>query len=201
MRIGILADIHEDVTRLAQALDVLRDKDVDELVVLGDIFEMGHDINATVDLLQQAGVAGVWGNHDLGFCHEPDQVLLGKYSDSVTGYMRTLTPRLEIGPFLFTHGLPHWDPTDPAEYYVGSRPDEEGVLTEIFATNHHDVIFVGHFHCWQIWNEQGALPWDSRSAMLLPSTQRHLVVVDAVMGGWCAIIDSVTRQLLPVRID
>jgi len=206
MRIGILSDIHEDVRRLRRAISLLRHggghgEGVDQLVFLGDVFETGHAIDATVDLLTEAGVVGVWGNHELGLCHEPEPKVAARYSNRVNRFMQTLQPRLEIGPLLFNHGLPHWDPTDPTEYYVGSLPHEVGALKEIFATSDHDVMFVGHFHHWQIWNAHGEVTWDGQSPIDLPADERHLVVVDAVMGGACAVYDTAARRLMPMLFD
>ena len=70
MRIGILADIHESLTSLQWAIDVLHDQGADRLVVLGDVFELGHRLKETVDLLSDAGAVGVWGNHDFGLCRD-----------------------------------------------------------------------------------------------------------------------------------
>jgi predicted phosphodiesterase len=70
MKIGILADIHESLTNLRWALDVLHEQDPDRLVVLGDVFELGHRLRETVDLLAHDGAVGVWGNHDFGLCRD-----------------------------------------------------------------------------------------------------------------------------------
>ena len=79
MRIGILADIHEDVQRLSQALGLLRREGVGRVVVLGDLFDTGKRIAETVALLADAGAVGVWGNHDLGLCHEPGERTRARY--------------------------------------------------------------------------------------------------------------------------
>ena len=66
MRIGLLADIHEDVEALEAAIARCREAGVDCLVTLGDIFETGEHFADAVDLLRDADVSGVWGNHE--FC-------------------------------------------------------------------------------------------------------------------------------------
>lgn len=72
MKIGILADIHECVIHLRSALQAFRENGVDQVVVLGDIFETGKYIDETVQLLRDVNAFGVWGNHDVGLSHEPD---------------------------------------------------------------------------------------------------------------------------------
>ena len=65
MRIGLLADIHEDVEGLSSAIWTCRRAGVDRLLTLGDIFETGERFAEAVDLLREADVGGVWGNHEL----------------------------------------------------------------------------------------------------------------------------------------
>src|SRR4051812_5696913 len=95
MRIGILADIHESLTNLRWATDVLHEQGADRLVVLGDVFELGHRFRETVDLL--AGAVGVWGNHDFGLCGDnarPED--RERYGERVLEFMGCLQPRMEI---------------------------------------------------------------------------------------------------------
>jgi predicted phosphodiesterase len=54
MRIGILADIHEDVEALGQALGLLRREGAGRLVVLGDLFYEGRRVAEVAGLLAQA---------------------------------------------------------------------------------------------------------------------------------------------------
>jgi predicted phosphodiesterase len=49
MRLGILADIHEEVERLRRAIDLLSRQAADRFVVLGDVFETGKQIKETVE--------------------------------------------------------------------------------------------------------------------------------------------------------
>ncbi len=48
MRLGILADIHEQVRRLRKAIAVLQEHGADRFVVLGDVFDTGQRIEQTV---------------------------------------------------------------------------------------------------------------------------------------------------------
>jgi Calcineurin-like phosphoesterase superfamily domain len=131
MKIGILADIHEHVRELRRAIDVLRGLGAERFVVLGDVFETGQRIEETVRLLREVGAVDVWGNHDLGLCHEPTAAVRARYA-AVVGYMETLRPRLELAGCLFTHGLPRWDATDPSVYYLGERPETPEGLAGAF---------------------------------------------------------------------
>ena len=158
MRLGILADIHEDAERLTLALRRFRQEGVQQIVVLGDVvFEMGSRLHETIALLAEAGAVGVWGNHDLGLCHEPEERIKERYAGPVFDFMRTLRPRLELEGCLFTHGLPYYDATDPVGYYLGERPETAEGLAKSFAASSHPVLFVGHFHRWLVASPGGRL--------------------------------------------
>lgn len=54
MRLGILADIHEDNERLERAVDLLHRERVDQFVVLGDIFETGRSLKPAGKLTRRS---------------------------------------------------------------------------------------------------------------------------------------------------
>jgi hypothetical protein len=199
MKLGILADIHEDVEGLAVALALLRRESVDQVVVLGDLFETGRRIGETVALLAQAGAVGVWGNHDLGLCHEPEEQVRARYAGPVLDYMATLRPRLELAGCLFSHGLPCWDPADPAVYYTGATPATDKGRLASFAASRCRVTFVGHFHRWLAATPEEPLAWDG-GPITLDAGQWHLVVVAAVCDGWCATYDADAGRLVPWQL-
>jgi predicted phosphodiesterase len=200
MRIGILADIHEDIQALKKAVDALQTEPVERLAVLGDLFYAGERIEETVDILAEAGAVGVWGNHDLGLCHEPTPRLLARYPARVFDFLKTLRTRLEMDGCLFCHGLPHWDPTDPEAYYLSDWPESAAGLAGSFAASSCRVTFVGHFHRWLTATPEGVDSWDGCEPVFLSLARRHLVAVAAVCDGWCAIYDSVSGRLSPCRI-
>lgn len=196
MRLGILADIHEDTERLRKALALLQRHQADRFVVLGDVFETGEYIEETIRMLRDVGAIGVWGNHDLGLCHEPDERFLRKYA-SVIDFFQTLQPRLEQDLCLFTHGLPCWDPTDPTIYYLGDRPETSAGQADSFKAANQPVLFVGHFHCWLAATIRGRLAWEGKTRLFLGPQERHLVVIHAICDGQCALFDTKTHELTP----
>jgi predicted phosphodiesterase len=200
MKLGILADIHEDIDRLTQALALVQREHVDRIVVLGDLFYTGEKAAETADLLGSAGAVGVWGNHDLGFCLAPGPRILARYPARLFDFARTLGPRLEVEGCLFTHGLPHWDAFDPVVYYLKERPETPEGLAGALAASACRVAFVGHFHRWLAATSEGILPWDGSEPILLRPERRYLVVVAAVCDGWCAVFDTGSGKLYPYRL-
>lgn len=200
MRFGLLADIHEDVESLGNALNRFESFAVDKVIVLGDVFDMGARITETVQLLVGAEADGVFGNHDLGFCHEPEERVLAKYDNVVRNYMAKLKAQFEVEDCLVCHGLPHWDAADPLVYYIAEKVEEDGVVDQCLAAVPHRVVFVGHFHRWFLATEAGNLKWQGESPICLESADRYLMVVAAVCDGWCATYDTDSRELTPIRL-
>ena len=69
-RIGIIGDVHAEHERLAAALEFLGSQRVDVLICTGDLPDGVGDLDACCELLQDAGVVTVAGNHDRWFLQD-----------------------------------------------------------------------------------------------------------------------------------
>ncbi len=96
MKPGLMTDIHEHVEHLKTALNRFQVEGVDQVVVIGDVFETGERIDETCRLLAGADAIGVWGNHDFGLCVEPNEEFRTKYGDDAINFMTSLKPRLDV---------------------------------------------------------------------------------------------------------
>ncbi len=199
MKIGILADIHGHVHNLKAALARLEAEAVDEVVLLGDVIESARNACETVALLRSCRAVGVWGNHELGLCVDPDPQLRATYTEPVVDFFGTLKSRFEIDDLLFCHGLPSHDPTDPTSYYLGPRPDAERALDDSFASFPHRIMFVGHFHRWFAATPYVRFDWDGAAPIQFRAGERYLVIVHALLSGYFAIFDASKQQLTPWR--
>jgi len=198
MRMGLLADIHEDVDRLAIAIARCRREGADRLYTLGDIFATGARFAAAVDLLRDADVHGVWGNHEFGLYAGRGSSVENLFDWRSLDYMQRLEARLEIGDVLLSHVLPCIDPTDVTQpWYVERIPETSEAAARNFEAFPHHRIFVGHFHRWLAVNTDGALPWSGDRPIRFEHARRYLVVVAAVCDGWCAIYDTEADTLTP----
>ena len=216
MKLGLLADIHEHTRELQNAIAVLQQHRAQRFVVLGDVFETGKQIEETVRLLRQVEAVGVWGNHDVGLCFDPDEKVCQRYSAAVLTFMGRLQPRLEIEGCLFTHVEPWLDPHKIEDlWYFDGPPDSRGKLARSFAAVPHRVLFIGHMHRWLLGTPGGLLSWRGDGPVRLDGPTRYLVVAHAVRDGRCALfIGHLHRWLLgtpdgllpwrgegPVRLD
>jgi hypothetical protein len=198
MRIGLLADIHEDVEGLAAAISICRHEGVDQLLTLGDIFETGERFVEAVDLLREADVGGVWGNHEFALYAGRGESVESQFDWRTLDYMRRLEARLEIEGVLLGHVLPCIDPTDVEQpWYVERAPANAQDAARNFAAFRHRRMFVGHFHRWLAVTPDGPLAWAGEGPIRLDPAIRYLVVIGAVCNGWCAIYDTENDVLTP----
>jgi hypothetical protein len=201
MRIGLLADIHEDVDALEAAIGRCRREGVDCLVTLGDIFETGEHFADAVDLLREADVSGVWGNHEFALYAGRGESVESCFDWKTLDYMRRLTARHECGDVLFSHVLPCIDPTDAEQpWYVERAPSTAEAAARNFAAFPHRRMFVGHFHRWLAVTPDGPLDWRGDCPFQLDCETRYLVVVAAVCDGWCAIHDTTSDVVTPFQV-
>jgi hypothetical protein len=195
---GLLADIHEDVEGLATAIAHCRAEGVDRLLTLGDIFETGERFAQAVELLREADVGGVWGNHEFGLYTGRGDSVESMFDWRTLDYMHLLESRLEVEGVLLSHVLPCIDPTDVQQpWYVERAPVTAEAAARNFAAFPHRRMFVGHFHRWLAVTPTGALPWSGDQPIPFDSGNRYLVVVAAVCDGWCAIYDTESDVLTP----
>ncbi len=64
MKLGVIADIHADLSALTAALYILRREGVDQVVCAGDLVERGPYGDEVVGLIRRMAIPCVQGNHD-----------------------------------------------------------------------------------------------------------------------------------------
>ena len=197
MKLGLITDVHEQVEFLRTALDRFRQEQVDQIVVIGDIFETGERIEETCQMLAEAKAVGVWGNHDYGLCDNPTDEIRAKFPPSVTEYMTTLRPRLELDGCYFAHVEPWLDPEDIMDlWFFEGPPASDGRLDRIFNAVPNRLMFAGHYHRWMLVTPAGIAEWKGECAINLDHG-RYFVMVDALADGHFAILDTDTSDLVP----
>ncbi|MDD4495484.1 MAG: metallophosphoesterase family protein [Eubacteriales bacterium] len=74
MLLGILADVHEDIIRLKESIEIFKTRNVDEIICLGDVvgfcvpyysYLETRDSNKVVEWIKDNCSVSVIGNHDL----------------------------------------------------------------------------------------------------------------------------------------
>jgi predicted phosphodiesterase len=206
MRIGLVADIHNDAELLSRALAALEPRGVDLFVTLGDtcdIFLPDGGINEVAAMLQERHAVGVWGNHDFVLCREVDDHFRSRFARTpLLDFMAGMSPTLVVEDCHFSHLEPLGDPHDFE--YLWSLKDKPSDFMELaalsFAAVGHRLIFVGHYHRWWAGTSRRRLNWAGDRPLELDPGERYFIVIDAVLAGWCAWLDTSAGILLPLRV-
>jgi predicted phosphodiesterase len=200
MKLGLITDIHEHVVTLRRALEHLAELRVDKIVMIGDVVEMGRRLEGTCQLLAEAQVVGVWGNHDFGLCSEPEASVFSHISPQVRAYMGTLQPRLVVEECHFSHVEPWLDPTKLEDlWHFEGKPSEHGDFSRIFAATPHRLMFAGHYHAWQVVTPERVLDWHGEAPISL-APGRYFVTVGALCEGDYGVLDTETSVLTPLKV-
>lgn len=162
MKIAVIGDIHGNKDALKCVLDDIKQNNVDHIIATGDLVGYLPYPNEVIELLRQARVLVIQGNHDQRIGEEQpvteDDIkqLIGVdltrqasnlYTNKVITaenrqYLRNLPQklRLEVGnkSILFVHGSPR-----RIDEYVY---EDEALLSEIAETFTEDILVCGHTH-------------------------------------------------------
>lgn len=197
MKLGLITDIHEDLPRLRLALKRFAHENVDQVVMVGDVLKWGEHLEETCAVLAEANVIGVWGNHDIGLCDEPDEESVERWGPTVIDYMTSLKPRLNVAGCHFTHIEPWLDPSKIEDlWYFDGTPDSHGNLDRIFDAVPNRLMFMGHYHRWVLARPDGLVAWRGETPVHLDDG-RYFVVLGALCHGDYATLDTDTSELVP----
>lgn len=157
-RVGVIGDIHTEFEALAWALSVLAAEKVELVLATGDVSDgpyHGDGVNRACEILEQAGVVTVLGNHDRWLLDNtmrdfPDATELDELDKHAREYLKALPPTREVdtphGRLLLCHGL---GPDDMATLYPHDRgPDLTGnaALQELLRAGSYRYVVGGHTH-------------------------------------------------------
>ncbi|MBR0673672.1 metallophosphoesterase family protein [Neoroseomonas soli] len=158
MRLAVIADIHGNAAALETVLADIAARGADATVCLGDIASGAGWPRETVEILQEAGIPCIRGNHDRWISeHDPgklgmqDRIAYEGLTASQREWLMELPLTLEPAPgVLAVHGTPSSDVQNLIEEVVAERlrPAPMAVLRERLggAGMAARVVLCGHSH-------------------------------------------------------
>jgi diadenosine tetraphosphatase ApaH/serine/threonine PP2A family protein phosphatase len=148
MQIGVVSDIHSNLTALVAVLDDMGP--IDALWCLGDFVGYGPWPNECVALLRERGVQAIVGNHDLAAIgtissdeFNGDAAIAVQWTADVLtpesrSYLESLQPMTEVDGVTLAHGTPR----EPVWEYMLSAATAAANFQAITT----DLCLVGHSH-------------------------------------------------------
>jgi putative phosphoesterase len=154
MKLGILSDIHSNITALRTALERLTVHGVDHILCAGDLVDGGSDGDEVVTLIRANNILCVRGNHDQDAYREQAALRRRNFSAELhphiflsadtLAFVSSLPIRLDtvLGDKFICMG--HGTPWDNRTYVWPESKDElfQRVVTEAQA----DIVILGHTH-------------------------------------------------------
>jgi putative phosphoesterase len=155
-RLGVLGDVHGEHRRLHAAQEWFAGQRLDAVVCTGDVADGAGCINRCCELLREAGVLTVAGNHDRWMLSDRVRHVSGAHHASDVdahnlAYLEDLPRTREIdtagGPVLLCHGVGN---NDMAKVWPGTRGEDSvrrsAELDDILRESRYRLIVHGHLH-------------------------------------------------------
>lgn len=154
-KIGLIADIHANLEALQRALEILGNRQAEQIVCAGDVVEKGSAGDGVVELLRASAIACMMGNHDFDavgnqawlrdnadLSHPAMQGRLLK--DDTLSFLASLPKSLvftwEERRVVLTHGAP-WSTSE----YVFPNSSSQ-IFQRVANEAQADVVVLGHTH-------------------------------------------------------
>lgn len=191
LRIGIVADVHGEYRLLEAALDIFRNRQIDTLAILGDLFDRVDQADRCVAPLTEWNLIGIYGNHELEALQSSGlhgHALHRHTVDVLSGFQE----QVDRFGARFLHDPIIDEPVNPLQAIRGERqhtPQDEGPR----------IIFYGHTHHRQLRDEKGSIDIH-RGCVRLNGSRRYYANPGPLAEGQYMIWDrqSDTMEFLQV---
>jgi len=214
MKLAIISDIHANYEALDAVLQDIENKNVDQIICLGDIVGYGPDPMRCVTRIQSLGCPVIRGNHDHDAAN--DRVLdnlndtarlslewtRNQLSQAQRDWLGNLPFSRRVGRFAITHSS-----LDEPEawHYIRDLSDAERCLN----LQNVPLCFIGHTHLPGFFEQKGGIVHTSRpGSHVLDDDSKILINVGSVgqprdgdMRASYVIFDRVKRTVDFQRVD
>lgn len=179
--VGVFSDVHGNLRTLNRALERCAADGVEQIALLGDLFDRHEQADACVAPFAVAGwdVIGVYGNHEreTALAAAAGEIDL---AEATIALLSRLQEEVIIGDTRLTHEVEHWGP--------GHHDLMARLLGRVHLGHAHDagdqsrLTFTGHTHFRQLRDERGTHDIARGSATLDPA-RRYLINPGALTIG------------------
>lgn len=183
--IGIFSDVHGAQKPLRAALAACANAGVEQIALLGDLFDREEQADECARTLAGWQVFGVWGNHEREIAQAA--AALGTLEPATITLLTGLDEEVLIEDICLTHEATHW-----GRSATFARLSAYMALAEpLPAHEQARITFAGHTHHRSARTERGPLDLGRRRVSLDP-VRRYLINPGALAEGEYAIWDRET---------
>jgi predicted phosphodiesterase len=199
--VGILADSHGIVEKLANGIDVLKKRAVTTIIHLGDAADTlkPETVNECVEMLIRNHIAGVMGNHEYSLVMHHFKRYPDRFSEAAKKYVRSLPQRIELSGVCFTHFSP-----DSGVYGLFA-PTDEASYEAILRGSTRPILINGHSHDPRIYRQMDGKIENVRFEMNRPyeleKGARYILTCGALEDSYCASYDTEARRFEVISLD
>jgi putative phosphoesterase len=155
VKLGLISDIHADLTGLRRALAILKREAVDEMLCLGDLIDKGPEGDLVVMMLEALEIRCIQGNHD----HDAPINQAWRRKRAAEGSDIAEARLISAVSLAYLKALPfefratwenvrvlavHGSPADITEYLYEKSPQAK--FKSLAQAAQADVILCGHTH-------------------------------------------------------
>lgn len=150
--VGAIGDIHAEDLQLERALEFLATKGVDGLLAVGDVVDGPGDVLRCCQLLHDAGVETVAGNHDRWRLESAARATLGSEKErrQLQAFLEKLpTTRSydsQNGRVLLCHGMGENDMNGVTQDDYGYGLENNDELQALLRDQEYRFVICGHTH-------------------------------------------------------
>lgn len=180
--VGLFADVHGAQGTLRRALAGCREAGVDQIALLGDLFDRAEQADGCARALAGWPVIGVWGNHEREIAM--DAAAHGALEADTVRLLTGLDELVIVEDVCLTHEAARWDRADPLARLFGNAARDG--LPSVPAQAR--ITFAGHTHYRAARDERGPLDL-ARGSLTLDPARRYLINPGALAAGQYAIWD------------
>ncbi|MFW5926364.1 MAG: metallophosphoesterase family protein [Myxococcota bacterium] len=182
-RVGVLGDVHAEDRHLELALAAFAEHRVDARLAVGDVLDGPGDADRCCDLLQQANVLTVLGNHDRWWLHGQMRSVphaTGPLSERSRAFIASLPATRALstpmGTVLLCHGVGEDDMAALTPETRGYSLQAIPALRELMLSPDVSFIVGGHTHRRMVRRFQGLVAINAGT--LLRDHEPGFVVID-----------------------
>ncbi|MCD6418982.1 metallophosphoesterase family protein [bacterium] len=191
MKIGFLSDIHGNYDALQVALSNFSERNVDEIICLGDIVGYGAEPGKCVDEISRRAKIVVAGNHDWASVGKTDITYFNRYgreailwtSEVLMPHQRSFLANLKLSHFDSNWCAVHSTPHEPSRWqYIFSSSD----ALRQFEYFDRKICLIGHSHIPGVFTDKGdhiqiSIPFDeSETIVKILGDRRYIVNIGSV---------------------